>query len=98
MRQDKDLIHLQTTLTNPENNIVKITRREQEILNLVAEGRTSKSMAQLLGLSARTIERHRANLLKKFSLKNSASLIQTAMRQGLLCKERPPLIPPITTA
>jgi DNA-binding CsgD family transcriptional regulator len=98
MRQDKDLIHLQTTLTNPENNVVKITRREQEILNLVAEGRTSKSMAQLLGLSARTIERHRANLLKKFSLKNSVSLIQTAMRQGLLCKERPPLIPPITTA
>ena len=86
MRQDKDLIHLQTTLTNPENNIVKITRREQEILNLVAEGRTSKSMAELLGLSARTIERHRANLLKKFSLKNSVSLIQTAMRQGLLGK------------
>jgi len=86
MQQDKDLINLQTTSTHPENNIVKITRREQEILNLVAEGRTSKSMAQLLGLSARTIERHRANLLKKFSLNNSVSLIQTAMRQGLLGK------------
>ncbi len=64
--------------------ITKITRREQEILSLVADGLTSKSMAEQLGLSARTIERHRANLLKKFSQKNSVSLIQIALHQGLL--------------
>lgn len=84
MRQDKDLNNLQAALTNTATCMVTVTRREQEILSLVAEGRTSKAMAQLLGLSARTIERHRANLLKKFSQKNSVSLIRSAMRQGLL--------------
>lgn len=63
---------------------IKLTRCEQEILTLVAEGRTSKSIAEQLGRSARTIEHHRANLLKKFSQKNSVSLIQTAMHHGLL--------------
>jgi len=84
MRQDTDQINLQAAPSNPATGIVTVTRREREILSLVAEGRTSKSMAQQLGLSARTIERHRANLLKKFSQKNSASLIRSAMRQGLL--------------
>lgn len=63
---------------------IKTTPREQEVLLLVARGYTSKSMGERLGLSSRTIERHRANLLKKFSQKNSASLIQIALRQGLL--------------
>lgn len=68
----------------PTATTIKLTRCEQEILNLVAEGRTSKSIAEQLGRSARTIERHRANLLKKFSQKNSVSLIQAAMHHCLL--------------
>lgn len=84
MRQDKNLNNLQAALPSPATCMITVTRREQEILSLVAEGRTSKAMALLLGLSARTIERHRANLLKKFSQKNSVSLIRSAMRQGLL--------------
>ncbi|MBU0663618.1 MAG: LuxR C-terminal-related transcriptional regulator [Proteobacteria bacterium] len=63
---------------------VKVTPREQEILSMVAKGQTSKMMGEHLGLSIRTIERHRANLLKKFSQKNSIALIQTALRHGLL--------------
>ena len=63
---------------------IKITPREQQILLLVAKGYTSKVMGELLGLSIRTIERHRANMLKKLSQKNSAALIQSALRQGLL--------------
>ena len=64
---------------------IKVTPREQQILNLVAEGHTSKLMAKQLSLSVRTVERHRANLLKKFSQRNSVTLVQSAIRHGLLC-------------
>ncbi|MBW6520106.1 MAG: helix-turn-helix transcriptional regulator [Desulfoarculaceae bacterium] len=83
-QQNEVPINIQSALTDPGDNVVKVTRREQEVLTLVAEGHTSKSMAEQLSISARTIERHRANLLKKFCQKNSVSLVQSAMRQGLL--------------
>lgn len=63
---------------------IKLTPREQEILTLVATGDTSKRIGKMLALSTRTIERHRANLLKKFNQKNSISLVQTARHHGLL--------------
>jgi DNA-binding NarL/FixJ family response regulator len=63
---------------------IKLTPREQEILTLVATGDTSKRIGDTLDLSTRTIERHRANLLKKFNQKNSVSLIQSALHHGLL--------------
>ncbi len=63
---------------------IKITHREQQILHLIAAGHTSKLMATQLSLSIRTVERHRANLLKKFSQKNSVTLVQSAIRHGLL--------------
>lgn len=63
---------------------VKITGREQQILPMIAKGYTSKMIGERLGLSARTIERHRANLRKKFGQNNSIGLIQSALRHGLL--------------
>jgi DNA-binding NarL/FixJ family response regulator len=63
---------------------IKLTPREQQILTLLATGDTSKIMGELLGVSFRTIEHHRANLLKKFNQNNSISLVQTARHHGLL--------------
>jgi len=62
----------------------KLTKREKEILQLVVEGHTSKIMAVRLKLSQRTIDHHRSSLLRKFNKKNSAELVQYAVRNGLV--------------
>lgn len=61
-----------------------LTRREREILALLASGLTSQQMADQLFLSALTIETHRRNLLTKFNASNSAVLIRLAVACGLL--------------
>jgi len=61
-----------------------LTNREIEVLKLVAEGFTSKEIAELLSISIRTVEHHRANLLKKLNLKNTADLIKHAIQNGFL--------------
>lgn len=60
----------------------ELTRREKEILQLVVDGYTSKQMADTLGLSHRTIDHHRANLLRKFGVSNSVDLVNFAVRNG----------------
>lgn len=62
----------------------KLTNREIEVLKLVAEGLTSKEIAELLSISIRTVEHHRANLLKKLNLKNTADLIKHAVQNGFI--------------
>ncbi|MFF7311348.1 response regulator [Streptomyces sp. NPDC008137] len=61
-----------------------ITDREEEILKLVAEGHTSQQIAELLVISPRTVERHRANLLQKLGLKDRLELTRYAIRVGLI--------------
>jgi len=58
---------------------VVITKREQEILDLVAAGKTSPEIADILFLSARTIESHRYNLMQKLNMKNTAGLVRYAI-------------------
>ena len=61
-----------------------LTNRQIEVLKLVAEGLTSKEIAELLSISIRTVEHHRANLLKKLNLKNTADLIKHAIQNGFI--------------
>lgn len=61
-----------------------LTNREVEVLKLVAEGLTSKEIADILSISIRTVEHHRANLLKKLELKNTADLIKHAIQNGFI--------------
>ncbi|MCF3122315.1 response regulator transcription factor [Streptomyces arenae] len=61
-----------------------ITDREEEILKLVAEGNTSQQIADLLFISVKTVERHRANLLQKLGLKDRLELTRYAIRVGLI--------------
>lgn len=61
-----------------------ITDREEEILKLVAEGHTSQQIADLLVISPKTVERHRANLLAKLGLKDRLELTRYAIRVGLI--------------
>lgn len=61
-----------------------ITSREEEILKLVAEGHSSQQIADLLVISVKTVERHRANLLQKLGLKDRLELTRYAIRVGLI--------------
>jgi DNA-binding NarL/FixJ family response regulator len=59
-----------------------LTLREREILKLVAEGKTSEEIAGLLFISGRTVQNHRANIMKKLNLKRAADLVKYAIRHG----------------
>lgn len=60
-----------------------LTEREREIVAHVAEGLTNRGMAQRLGLSVRTVETHRANVMRKLQLRTTAELALYAVRAGL---------------
>ena len=63
---------------NAEPEIPVITRREKEVLELIADGMTNNEIAQKLFISTTTVDSHRKNLLAKFDAKNTALLIRTA--------------------
>lgn len=61
-----------------------LTRRQREVLELVAEGRTTKEIARGLDLSIKTVEAHRAEIMRRLGVQNVAALVQEAVRAGLL--------------
>ena len=61
-----------------------LTPREREILQLIAEGKSNKDIANLLNLSVYTVESHRANLMEKLNLRGMAELILYAVRKGII--------------
>jgi two-component system response regulator NreC len=62
---------------------VTISPREIEVAQLISEGKNSKEMACVLGLSIKTIESHRANIMKKLNCRTLADLIKYAIREGI---------------
>lgn len=64
--------------------IETLTPREAEVAKLVAEGHTSQEISELLVLSIKTVERHRANILEKLELRDRVDLTRYAIRQGLV--------------
>jgi DNA-binding NarL/FixJ family response regulator len=64
-----------------------LTTREREVLHLAAEGHTSAEVAARLGISARTAETHRSNLMHKLDLHTQADLIRYALRRGIVAIE-----------
>lgn len=60
------------------------TPREREVLKLVWTGFSNREIAQRLGISSRTIEAHRASLMKKLRVANTAQLVRIAIEQGLI--------------
>jgi len=61
-----------------------LTHRERQILKLIAEGLTNKKTAIFLDISAKTVEKHRANLMEKLNLHSTAGLTTFAMKKGLV--------------
>jgi DNA-binding NarL/FixJ family response regulator len=60
-----------------------LTNREREVLQLVAEGNTTKEIAEILNLSTKTIDSHREHIMEKLGIRNIAGLTKYAIREGL---------------
>lgn len=61
-----------------------LTAREKQVVTLVAEGNKSKDIAKVLSISIRTVEHHRANIMKKTQIKSTADLIKYAIQKGYI--------------
>ena len=62
----------------------KLTKRELQVLKLIAEEKSNKEIAEILFISTRTVDAHRRNLLEKLKAKNTVSLVKHAIRLGLI--------------
>jgi DNA-binding NarL/FixJ family response regulator len=67
-----------------EERFDPLTAREQEVLKLIAEAHPSKTIAQMLSISVKTVERHRANILEKLGMRDRVELTRYAIRRGLV--------------
>jgi two-component system response regulator NreC len=65
----------------------KLTNREREVLHLAAEGHSSAEIAERLSVSPRTVETHRANMMRKLDLHSHTDLIRYALRRGIIPME-----------
>lgn len=76
--------YLEQRAAGASSNYDQLTLREREVLRLVAEGRTTQEVADLLHLSPKTVEKHRSSLMHKLGLHNLSELIKYAIRKGLI--------------
>lgn len=75
---------LVTAEREPEDTFDRLTQREKQILQLIAEGNSNKEIAALLGLSVNTVAVHRANLMDALDMHRTAELVVYAIRKGLV--------------
>jgi two-component system response regulator NreC len=61
-----------------------LTARERQVLQLIAEGKSTKDIASLLGISVKTAESHRTRLMRKLDIHETASLVRYAVRRGIV--------------
>jgi DNA-binding NarL/FixJ family response regulator len=76
--------HLERTRRGETGFEGPLTPRETEVVKLIAEGNTSRQIAQLLNIAENTVERHRANVLEKLGLRDRVALTLYAVRRGLV--------------
>ena len=74
---------IQSMLKGAENT-ARLTLRERQVLSLICHGNTNKQIAEQLGVSAKTIDNHRTNLMSKVGAHSIAELLAYAMREGVL--------------
>jgi two-component system, NarL family, response regulator NreC len=76
--------YIQKAKGAPLDSYETLTSRESEVLHLVAQGEATPAIAVRLGLSPRTVETHRTNLMRKLGLRSQTDLIRYALQRGLL--------------
>ena len=75
------------TESTPTGSIDQLTPRQRETLQLIAEGYSTKEIAFALGVSVKTVEKHRAQLKERLGIYNVAGLVRFALRVGLITTE-----------
>jgi two-component system response regulator NreC len=75
---------VQAYLTNSEGPTGQLSVRERQVLQLVGEGHSTKKIASLLGISAKTVDTHRTKVMEKLDIHQTAGLVRYAIRHGLL--------------
>jgi DNA-binding NarL/FixJ family response regulator len=76
---------LAASVVRPEQSVImELTPREKEVLELVAQGNSTKQVADKLGIGTRTVESHRVNMLKKMKVNNTAELVRKAVEMKIL--------------
>jgi DNA-binding CsgD family transcriptional regulator len=75
---------VQAYLAKTELPYDPLTPRERQVLQLIAEGKTTKETAAVLDVSVKTAETHRTNLMEKLDIHSTAGLVRYAIRRGLL--------------
>jgi two-component system response regulator NreC len=70
--------------TKTTDRYASLSEREREIFQLVAEGRTNREVAEILSISPATVETHRAHILQKLGVHNTAELVLYAVRRGII--------------
>lgn len=78
-----DFLRLQTDTEDP-TPFDLLTPREREVLQLIAEGHTNNAIAQLMTISVKTVEKHRASLMDKLNVHDVAGLTRVAIKHGLV--------------
>ena len=76
--------YMQRARSTPQDPYDTLTAREREVLQLVVEGNSSNEISSMLSISARTVETHRANLMRKLKISSQVELIRFALKRGLL--------------
>jgi len=76
--------HLERAKDDGSLALDPLTTRESEVVKLVAEGHSSREISELLVISEKTVERHRANVLEKLGLRDRVALTRYAIRAGLI--------------
>jgi len=71
-----------------EGPLEQLTERQREILQLIAEGRNTKEIADLLGIGIKTVETHRLQLMNRLDIHDVAGLVRYAIRTGLISAEK----------
>ena len=81
------LDYSEKNVSNIQEPYDSLSNREKEVLQMVAQGKTSRDIGQLLCVSSRTVDSHRANIMRKLDLKSRADLIRFSQRRGILPPE-----------
>lgn len=76
--------YLQSKQPAPDTPYQRLTNRERDVFQLLAEGFSNREVADLLSISVRTVETHRANLMEKLKLRTQADIIHFAYQTGIL--------------
>lgn len=80
-----DLIHIYQGGESPEKDLFKkISPRQREVLQLLAEGKTAKEIASILNISTRTVEFHKYKMMEQHNISTSAELVHYAIKHGII--------------